>query len=259
MAAKSLAHDYPKDTFQVTVFERSHRIGGLWPISKADDGIVNPDMCTNQSRHTVSFSDFAWPKDTPQFPKAWQVGEYLQRYIEEYPGYEIKLDTKVLKTELEGDKWKVHVQDRESAEGILHFDHVIIGTGFFGKAKVPNILAGLEVPLQHSSQLRTLKGLLTDDGKSPFAKGKRIVVVGGQMSGVEIAAFIANQLSSAAHSVDDSGVPNASEYYITHVVQKPFWVMPYLLPRNPLIEVSPSEKVKNIFSLHHTSEITNFL
>ena len=47
------------------MFEQSERIGGLWPISKQDDGLVNPDMCVNQSRHTVSFSDLAWPASAP--------------------------------------------------------------------------------------------------------------------------------------------------------------------------------------------------
>lgn len=96
MAAKTLIHEHP-DRFQVTIFEKADRIGGLWPISKQDDGVVNPDMCTNQSRHTVSFSDLAWPDDSPAFPKAWQVGEYLQRYIQKYPGFEIRLRTKVVR------------------------------------------------------------------------------------------------------------------------------------------------------------------
>jgi len=78
------------------VIEKLDRIGGLWPTSKHDNGMVNPDMCTNQSRHTVSFSDLAWPKTAPEFPKAWQVGQYLQRYVEKYPGFEIKLGTKVV-------------------------------------------------------------------------------------------------------------------------------------------------------------------
>ena len=97
----------------MTVFEQSHRIGGLWPISKIDDGMVNPDMCTNQSRHTVSFSDLAWGENTPQFPKAWMVGEYLQRYLEMYPGYEVRLQSKVVKTAWENEIWKVWVKENE--------------------------------------------------------------------------------------------------------------------------------------------------
>ena len=63
VAAKTLTHNHP-GVFNVTIFEQSERIGGLWPVSKQDDGLVNPDMCTNQSRYTVSFSDLAWPTST---------------------------------------------------------------------------------------------------------------------------------------------------------------------------------------------------
>jgi cation diffusion facilitator CzcD-associated flavoprotein CzcO len=95
VAAKTLIHEHP-GRFQVTVFDKSDRIGGLWPISKHDDGLVNPEMCTNQSRHTVSFSDLGWPESAPVFPKAWQVGQYLLRYVEKYPGIDIKLGMRVV-------------------------------------------------------------------------------------------------------------------------------------------------------------------
>lgn len=230
----------------MTIFEKSHRIGGLWPIEKIDNGLVNPNMIVNQSRHTVSFSDLAWPESAPQFPQAWEVGQYLQKYIELYPGYGIRLNTAVVKTDIVGDKWKVHVQEQHSedhATAILDFDHIIVGTGFFGKPRVPSIIDNLQVPTVHSSQVRHIKDLLQAGGQSYQNQGKRIVVVGGQMSGVEISAFIANQLSSETHSIENAGVPNISEYYITNVVQRPFWVMPYFFPLNFDIEVSPTEKV----------------
>jgi cation diffusion facilitator CzcD-associated flavoprotein CzcO len=245
VAAKTLIHAHPKDTFHVTVLEQSHRIGGLWPVSKVDDGLVNPDMYTNQSRHTVSFSDLAWPETAPSFPKAWQVGEYLERYIKTYPGYEIRTNCKVLKTELLEGKWSVHVEDRASAVPVpqlLEFDHMIIATGFFGKPKFPKILGGFQRPVWHSSRLRDVKDLLTNESKTSFQPGRRIVVAGGQMSGVEIAASIAFQLSTASHSVEESSIPNASEYFVTHVVQQPFWVMPFLFPGNPVVDVPTPDK-----------------
>jgi cation diffusion facilitator CzcD-associated flavoprotein CzcO len=75
--------------------------------------MVNPDMCVNQSRHTVSFSDLAWPETAASFPKAWEVGLYLERYIKTYPGYEIRLKTKVVGTNFREGKWKVRVREQE--------------------------------------------------------------------------------------------------------------------------------------------------
>lgn len=239
MAAKTLTHDHPKDTFEVTILEKYPRIGGLWPVSKVDDGLVNPDMRVNQSRHTVNFSDLAWPDSSPLFPKAWQVGEYLQRYIATYPGYEIRTNCNVLKTDFAGGKWKVHFEDRASAVPIpqvLEFDHLIIASGFFGEPKTPSTVKGIQAPVCHSSQLRNIETLLGNEPKA----GRRIVVVGGQFSGVETAASIAFQLSSATHSVEISSVPNVSEYFVTNVIQKPFWVMPLVIPSNPKVETISS-------------------
>lgn len=101
----------------MTVFEASHRIGGLWPISKVDDGMVNPNMCVNQSKHTVSFSDFAWDGGKASFPKAWEVGEYLERYRERY-GVSVRLGCRVVRTEVVGEVWSVRVREGEEDEKV---------------------------------------------------------------------------------------------------------------------------------------------
>jgi len=243
VAAKTLVHDHPKDTFHVTVFEALDRLGGLWPVSEQDDGMVNPDMCTNQSRHTVSFSDLAWPESVPAFPKAWQVGQYLERYVRTYPGYEIRKNCKIVKADLKDGKWIVqtHSSKSELLEETREFDHLIVSTGFFGKPKVHKTLAGFQAPVLHSSQVRDVKDLLMDGGKPSSAPGRNIVVVGGQMSGVEIAASIAIQLSSAETTPGDSDVPNASEYWVTHIVQNPIWVMTLFYPKDPVLDVAGSD------------------
>lgn len=257
VAAKTLTHDHPKGTFDVTVFEQSQRIGGLWPTSRDDNGLLNPDMCTNQSRHTVSFSDLAWSTPSPAFPKAWQVGKYLEDYIKMYPGYLIKTGVKVTKVEpppnwqtasAPSGKWNVHVQDTESTESLqVHeFDQVIVATGFFGKLKIPDNLANFPAPVWHSSKLRDVNSALTDNGRLSSPKGKNIVIVGGQMSGIETAAAVALQVSSSVNSTQRP-IPNAKEYKIYNVIQQPFWAMTLTLPNNPNIDgVNPeAEKVTN--------------
>jgi hypothetical protein len=229
----------------VIVFEALDRIGGLWPVSEQDDGMVNPDMCTNQSRHTVSFSDLAWHESTPAFPKAWQVGQYLERYVKTYPGYEIRKNCKVVKAGLKDGKWVVQTYQRcagsEPVEETHEFDHLIVSTGFFGKPKVPKTLEGFHAPVLHSSQVRDLKDLLTNGRKSTPTPGRNIVVVGGQMSGVEIAASIALQLSSAETTPGESDISDVVEYQITHVVQTPVWVMTLFFPNDPVLEVAGSD------------------
>jgi cation diffusion facilitator CzcD-associated flavoprotein CzcO len=245
VAAKTLIHDSPKETFHVTVFEVLNRIGGLWPVSKDDDGFVNPEMCTNQSKHTVNFSGLAWPETTAVFPKAWQVGQYLERYIDKYPGYTIQKNTRVVKSQYKDGKWMIQTRKNDGQNNIEShvFDHLIVATGFFGQPLVPKILDGFPAPVIHSSQFRSLRVLLSKTSpSSPVKRGKKIVVVGGQMSGVEVAAAIATQLSSEENSPGEA-IPQVSEYAVTHVIPNPVWVMPLFLPRDPLVIATGDEKV----------------
>lgn len=234
MAVKTLLHDAPNGTFDVTVFDPQSRIGGLWPWDKNDNaGLVHPRMVANQSRHTVQFSDLSWPEDSPQLPLAWQVGEYLAKYRERYcSGAAFRLGTRVEAAKplaaRDGEsasqhRWLVetHSADGEKNEEI--FDHLLVASGFFGKPILPKAGRGdFDVPVIHSSQYRNLPGLF---GNVP-GEGGKILVVGGQMSGVEIAGTIASHLSSAVHAPGPSAIPNADKYSVHHLIQQPIWVFP---------------------------------
>ena len=186
-------------------------------------------MVANQSKHTMHFSDQTWDDDDPQFPLAWMVGRYLRRYMDRYltghPGFDLKLGTRVVSaTPREGglQGWDVVVQ-ANGVEETRVFDQVLAASGFFGKPIIPASLQGpCDVPVIHSSAYRDLEGLL---GKGRPGGGK-ILVVGGQMSGVEIAGTIATHLSSAANSPEESEVRDVGKYSIHHVVQRPVWVFP---------------------------------
>ncbi|KAG5926635.1 hypothetical protein E4U42_003072, partial [Claviceps africana] len=78
------------------------------------------------------------------------------------------------------------------------------------------------VPVVHSSQYWDLPSLFRG---AASARGK-ILVVGGQMSGVEVAGTVAAHLSSAAHAPGTSPVPDMDQCSVHHVVQRPVWVYP---------------------------------
>lgn len=276
------------------MFEQSERIGGLWPLSSTDDGMVNPDMRTNQSRYTVSFSDMAWPESSPTFPKAWQAGQYLKSYISKYAALDIQTSSKVLKawrspdTATAAKRWKIEVEKRASSrhdqgstvksnaisEDALasghagnssedelskpsidtHYcDYLIVASGFFGKPKLPSASSGsgsFPAPMQHSSQFRDVETLLQGNKAGTSSQGSKVLVVGGSMSGAEVAASIAMQLSSHVHSPNTPRMKNAGKYTVHHVMRRPFWAMPLFLPVNPLLETDPDlSKVRNIHNL----------
>ncbi|KAI1333209.1 hypothetical protein F5Y16DRAFT_355108 [Xylariaceae sp. FL0255] len=224
VAAKALLHDLVPGTFTVTIFDAQARIGGLWPGSRTDTGgLVHPLMVANQSKHTVQFSDLAWRSSDPEFPKAFQVGRYLQRYAEQYPGADIRLNQKITKAELQdGDSWKIHITSDHGSETRI-FDYLLVATGFFGKPAWPEYIPrGGAVPIIHSSNYRDLESLLSRADNY----NKKILVIGGQMSGTEIAGTIATHLSSLIHSPGSKPIPNPERFTIHHIVQKPIWTFP---------------------------------
>lgn len=77
-------------------------------------------MQTNLSRFSVAFSDLSWEtalgrSEVPDFPYAWEVRRYLERYAEiNIPGECIKLGKRVLKTQKrEPSGWNVWWTDEK--------------------------------------------------------------------------------------------------------------------------------------------------
>lgn len=174
----------------------------------------------------MHFSDLAWEDGEPQLPVAWMVGRYLKRYADRYltgnPGCELRLGTRVVSAVPRDGAWQVVVRAGDEEE-TKTFDQLLVASGFFGKPIIPEPLKQpAAVPIIHSSSYRDLEGLL---GKGRPGGGK-ILVVGGQMSGVEIAGTIASHLSSAVNSPGQSGIADVEKYSIHHAIQRPIWVFP---------------------------------
>jgi cation diffusion facilitator CzcD-associated flavoprotein CzcO len=228
VAAKSLLHDVPSGTFDVTIFDSQPRVGGLWPSSKAEAaGLLHPLMVANQSKHTMQFSDLAWEEAGPEFPRAWQVGRYLHRYFQMYcQGAKLRLATRVESAEplpAPGHGWRLNICNDDAGPEEHTFDFLLVASGIFARSFTPPVVAeNPAIPVLHSSQYRDLPSLL----RSARPDGGKILVVGGQMSGVEIAGTIAAHISSAIHTPGASSIPNADRYHVHHVSPLPTWVFP---------------------------------
>ena len=90
-------------------------------------------------------------------------------------------------------------------EGAAVFDHVVVATGFFGVPHVPELpgLAGFGGSVSHSSCYR--------DGAQ--LAGRRVAVIGGGHSGVEVTADL------AAHGA-----------CVTHIISRPLSILARYLP-----------------------------
>ncbi|KAI9842446.1 MAG: hypothetical protein M1837_007115 [Sclerophora amabilis] len=142
---------------------------------------------------------------------------------------------------------------RDSPSNVFsgHFDHLIIASGFFSTPYVPEIPAfrSFGGKVIHSSQFRTLEDLLVQESlqriphhvggvSSTIPKGN-IVVVGASISGAEVAAAIALELSSAKHSPTSPPISEVPRVF--HIISHPFWTLPQLLATNAMERLETAE------------------
>lgn len=234
------AKTFKQAGYAVTVYEAAERVGGMWRDERGGVGDkCSPEMRTNLSRFTVAFPDLSWTSIDPEelqsstnspplFPKAWQVGKYLQVYAKTFGiSDNISLRTRVVSTRLRDDQtWEVTSNNGSGQLSTKTFDRLIIASGFFNKPSGsfdPSPSTGLP-NIQHSSRFRTVSELSKVPGK--------IAVIGGGISGSEAASQAAFQISNAKHSPSKEK-PAHARSTVYHIVNRPFYCMRRYLPQDP--------------------------
>ncbi|KAK6413118.1 hypothetical protein LTR95_017892, partial [Oleoguttula sp. CCFEE 5521] len=238
---------------RVTVYEKSHRLGGIWALDEdSTGGYLHPRTPTNLSRFSVGFSDLAWSSvdlgsnakgKLPMFPKAWQVGRYLEEYRRRHlPEGMIKYGMRVSKAEkckqlAIGSKefWRVTAVDADGREECAAFDHLVVATGFFAKPRPLQHSVDLRGQVEslnmlHSSQYRSLRDLLPPSSQS--LAGKKILLIGGGNSAGEAAATIASHLSNAHWSPDTTQQEAFEGCRVIHTTPRPIYALPPFTPAN---------------------------
>lgn len=261
VAAKTLIH-HPESLFEVTIFERSSQLGGLWNLSKngsGSNGFLSPQTPTNLSKFTVGFSDLSWdsidlglpthnnqPEPNyscvPMFPKAWMAGQYLELYAEKYGIKEkVQFSHEVIQTERfqKGDSFRWRISTRKGdnhgsklQENIFEFDYLIVASGFFSLPRsLPSSLSPKSLPprvkILHSSQYRTIDDLIPKH--TNVKSTDKILIVGGGNSAGEVAGTIAHHLSSAIYD-PNSRQTELKHVKIFHVTPRPLYALPPFVP-----------------------------
>jgi cation diffusion facilitator CzcD-associated flavoprotein CzcO len=155
--------------FDVAVFEASDALGGQWHTTAPHSGIW-PGMRTNTSRAMTAFSDVAPAAGVPLHPSAEQIHAYLRAYAERFGlTGRIRLHTPVR-----------HVTRDRVVDG-ERFDGVIVASGRFRR---PHELHGFDAfagEVIHAFDY---------PGAAPY-RGRRVLVYGNGISGLEIASDLA--------------------------------------------------------------------
>ncbi len=163
-----------------TIFEIKAHLGGVWnPAQNKSSGVYKKTRFQN-SKDTSFFSDF-YPKDTPElFLSANQVLDYLYQYSERFNLLPYtQFNSKVLSVrQYDHQQWCVVVRQNNQDKELL-FDGVALCHGRYATPWYPDI-----------ESLDQFKGEVLHSGQyidNRIFKGKRVLVIGNGVSGMDIA------------------------------------------------------------------------
>ncbi|MBS0289564.1 MAG: NAD(P)-binding domain-containing protein [Proteobacteria bacterium] len=175
-----------REGLKPTVLEKFHDIGGVWRLDSPQEigGAAWPGMELNNTRFTGTFSDFSWPAESPDFPTALQMYHYLSCYADHFKlRSHLHFGCHVRQVQQQETKWKVTwLQENCLIE--KYFDAVLVATGKYSNFKIPDF-AGLDSisdKMCHAAQYR----------QPDKYKGKKVLVVGGSLSGTAITEELSN-------------------------------------------------------------------
>lgn len=190
--------------FDVTIFEKGDRIGGVWawtPETDADPtgnqqgdtvySSIYDSLRTNLPRDIMAFMDYPFDSSGggddhwPRFPHHSRVLEYLERFADDFDLRRlVQTGARVDRVE-PGDGWSLEVGGET-----LAFDAVMVCNGHYATPRLPALpgLEHFEGRVLHSHNYRR---------PDPFA-GRRVALWGTSASGADISLEIA-AVAGAVH------------------------------------------------------------
>lgn len=188
MAAKyALEND-----LEPVVFERNDEICGLWSTKNT---AIWGTLKTIITKYATEFSDHPWPRDTQLYPWATEMNEYLQSYAKKFDVIKnIRLNhlVKFVK-QIETNKWEITFEDLVKKEVSTEiFEFLVMASGTYSEPKLPSDenASAFKGLIMHRSQFRA---------KDERLKGKKVLVIGGSISSVEVSDLLVGHVESVTH------------------------------------------------------------
>ena len=191
---------------KVTIVEKSSELGGVWDPTRS-----YPDVQTQSPKDLYRYTDKAMPDTYPEWPKGPQVHAYLVDYATAH-GLDrmiwFKTTVMALNRRTDGKPgWTLELASPNGAAK-RDFDFVAICTGQFSEPQTLKLRGQDAFEAQGGQVLHS-----SNYGDASFAKGRKIVVLGGSKSATDIAV---NAVNSGASEV-------------TIVYREPVWRIPYFI------------------------------
>ena len=183
-----------KEGFQVTIFEKSERIGGVWALAY-------PNVRLQNIAPQYHISDFPWPFQPDMHPTGAQIMQYLETAVQHFH-LDVRLQHCVKTMQEEPGGWLLNI---EGPDGMTqhHFDYVMVSNGHYSAGKKDQRFPGQDI---FQGQVITERDVRSMD----IFKGKRVAVIGFGKSAVDMAEFAAQQEGAQ----------------VSHVFRTPRWMLP---------------------------------
>lgn len=183
--AKSLL----EEGLEPVVFEATETLGGVWNLTQQKSSGVYKNTRFQNSADTSFFSDFPPRPGQTLFPGVGEVRSYLEDYVQGFGlNSFIHYRSKVVSVTEDDGQWRVEV-NRDGVREVGHFDGVALCHGRYHHPLIPQI-----------EGLRDFQGVVLHSGQyydNHIFEGKRVLVVGNGVSGMDIA----EEASHVARSV----------------------------------------------------------
>lgn len=193
IAAASILKRFGHD---VTLFEKSSQLGGVWAVSY-------PGVALQNIHSHYMFSEFPWPNKPDYHPTGAQIMEYVKQTVE-YLQLDVRLSHPVIKLDESEQGWNVTYQHQ--AEQITEvFDYVVLAIGQYTEWKNAPAFPGQD---EFSGTIITERDVKNLD----IFNDKTTAVVGFGKSAVDMASAAVSR-SKQVH----------------HVFRTPRWLIPFYI------------------------------
>ena len=170
--------------FEVVLFEKEAELGGVWTSTRR-----YPNVTTQNTRDTYTFSDFPMPKHYPEWPTGQQVQEYLTNYARHFQVLPyIQFCTTVDHAEpIDGGRggWILHTRQNGLTDEKA-VDFLVVCNGVFSEPNMPTV-QGRELfdgQVMHSTEFR--------QEHLDAAKTQKVAVVGFAKSAHDILSQVSS-------------------------------------------------------------------
>ncbi len=178
--------------FKPRIYEAHREVGGQWSRTNPKSGIW-PQMVSNTFREATRFSDLDFPTGTPLFPHNTVVRQHFEDFAKKFELIDlIQFNTHLTHLKRDGQGWHLTLEQR-GERTTDHATHVVIATGRFNDPVIP------EIP--GADTMSGDMGIIhAYDYKAPLSyQNKRVAVLGGSISALEIASDLSMLGASSVH------------------------------------------------------------